>query len=74
MAGRLCSLGVQHGGSGWHDQAHALRPVHDRVEVHWGEGSQLTGLPHKTHPFLSLAYSFFQQMGLSSKRVLTAQR
>lgn len=40
VAWRLQRLGVQHGGAGGRHAADALRPVHDRLEVHrWVGGS-----------------------------------
>ena len=43
LAGRVQRLGVCDGGGGRHHAAHALRPVHDHLEVHGGAPAQHAG-------------------------------
>lgn len=45
VAGGLLCLGGQPCGPGRHHAPHALRPVHDRLEVHWRSASLLHGGP-----------------------------
>ena len=44
VASRMLWLGVQHGRAGWYDEAHALWPVNDRLEIHWRKASSIFGM------------------------------